>query len=188
MNAAPKMAFAHIGIYVTNMTLMTNFYTHVLGFCITDRAEIRGANLVFLSRNPEEHHQIVLVPGRDGTSASTINQISFRVVSLAELRRVHAFLCSEGVGGLNPTNHGNSWAVYFLDPEGNRIELFVQTPWYVPPMSLPLDLSLADGAIYDLTEAMVNATPGHMQRTDWHARMRRRMLDEGSMEQRGATP
>jgi catechol 2,3-dioxygenase-like lactoylglutathione lyase family enzyme len=178
------MAFAHFGIHVANMAAMVDFYTRVLGFSVTDRAEIRGANLVFLSRNPEEHHQIVLVPGRDGASASTINQISFRVISLAELRRVHAVLRDERVPGLNPTNHGGAWSVYFLDPEGNRIELFAQTPWYVPPMSIPLDISLPDDAIYELTEAMVERTPGHMPRSEWHARMRRRMLEEGTLEQR----
>jgi catechol 2,3-dioxygenase len=184
MNTAPQMAFAHIGIYVTNMAPMTDFYTCVLGFCVTDRARIRGRDLVFLSRNPQEHHQIVLVPGRDGAAASTINQISFRVVSLAELRRVHALLREEQVEGLDPTNHGGAWSLYCLDPEGNRIELFAQTPWYVPPVSVPLDLSLSDDAIRALTEAMVKATPGHMPRADWHAQMRRRMLEEGTLEQR----
>lgn len=187
MNAAPKMAFSHFGINVVNMTRMADFYTRVLGFSMTDRAEIRGANLVFLSRNPEEHHQIVLVPGRDGASTSTINQISFRVVSLAELRRLHALLGDEHVSGLNPVNHGGAWSVYFLDPEGNRIELFVQTPWYMPPVSIPLDITLSDDAIYKLTEAMVEATPGHMPRAEWYARMRQRMLEEGTLEQRGAT-
>ena len=44
---------------------MEDFYTRVLGLSVTDRATIRGADVVFLSRNPDEHHQIVLVSGRD---------------------------------------------------------------------------------------------------------------------------
>jgi catechol 2,3-dioxygenase-like lactoylglutathione lyase family enzyme len=63
MNQAPKMAFAHMGIYVVDMARMVDFYTRVLGFCVTDRALIRGVNVTFLSRDPDEHHQIVLVPG-----------------------------------------------------------------------------------------------------------------------------
>ncbi|CAM3993062.1 hypothetical protein [Roseateles saccharophilus] len=89
---------------------------------------------------------------------------------------------------MNPTNHGGAWSVYFLDPEGNRIELFAQTPWYVPPMSIPLDMSLSDDAIYELTLAMVESTPGHMLRSDWHARTRQRMLAEGTLEQRTVAP
>ena len=118
MDQAPRMAFSHIGLYVSNIASMVSFYTDVLGFSITDQAHIRGASVVFLSRNPDEHHQIVLVPGRSPQSPSTINQISFRVVSFPELRRLHAQLVALGVGGLNPTNHGGSWSVYFLDPRG----------------------------------------------------------------------
>jgi catechol 2,3-dioxygenase len=184
MNEAPKMAFAHMGIYVIDIARMVDFYTRVLGFCITDRALIRGANVVFLSRDPEEHHQIVLVPGRDPAHASTINQISFRVVSFPELRRIHARLLQDAVPSLNPTNHGGSWSIYFADPEGNRIELFVQTPWYIPPVSIPLDFGLSDEEIYRLTAEMVRATPGHMQRALWHEQTRRRMIEDGTIEQR----
>lgn len=187
MSEAPKMAFAHMGIYVTDSAKMEDFYTRVLGFSVTDRARIRGTDVVFLSRNPDEHHQIVLVPGRNPAHASTINQISFRVVSLPELRRILARLVSEPVASLNPTNHGGSWSVYFADPEDNRIELFVQTPWYVPPVSIPLDLGLSDEEIYRVTEAMVERTPGHMKRAEWHERTRRRMLEEGTIEQRVPT-
>ncbi len=184
MSEAPRMAFAHMGVYVVDMAPMVEFYTGVLGFCITDRALIRGVNVVFLSRDPDEHHQIVLVPGRDPAHASTINQISFRVVDFPELRRVHGRLLEHAVSALNPTNHGGSWSIYFADPEGNRIELFVQTPWYLPPVSIPLDLSLSDDEIYRLTQQMVEATPGHMPRSAWHERTRRRMIEEGTIEQR----
>lgn len=180
----PRMAFSHMGIYVTDPERMLDFYTRVLGFSITDRARIRGADLVFVSRNPEEHHQIVLVPGRDPGSPSTINQISFRVISLPELRRCHALLEKEGVAGLSPINHGGSWSVYFLDPEGNRLELFAQTPWYMPPVSIPLDLAASDEEIHRITEAMVEADPGHMKRTDWYDQTRKRMIGEGTLEQR----
>jgi catechol 2,3-dioxygenase len=184
MNPAPMMAFSHMGIYVCDMEKMLDFYTEVLGFSVTDRANIRGRDLVFISRNPEEHHQIVLVPGREAGSLSTINQISFRVVSLPELRRIHAELDKLGIP-LNPTNHGGAWSVYFPDPEGNRIELFAQTPWYMPPVSVPLDMNLSDEEILRLTEAMVTATPGHMSRVDWHEETRRRLIEEGTLERRG---
>lgn len=178
------MAFSHIGLYVADMATMVGFYTGVLGFSITDRAHIRGVELVFLSRNPEEHHQIVLVPGRNPLSPSTVNQISFRVVSLTELRRLHAQLVDLAVAGLNPTNHGGSWSVYFLDPEGNRIELFAQTPWYMPPISVPLDLALSDEEIHNETRAMVQAAPGSMERSEWRSQLKQRLSREGTLEHR----
>jgi catechol 2,3-dioxygenase len=188
VDPAPRMAFSHIGLYVADMTTMVSFYTGVLGFSITDQAHIRGAGVVFLSRNPDEHHQIVLVPGRNPQSPSTVNQISFRVVSLPELRRLHEQLVALEVAGLNPTNHGGSWSVYFLDPEGNRIELFAQTPWYMPPVSTPLDFALSDDAIYKVTQAMVDATPGSMKRAEWRSRLQQRLSQEGTSEHRALLP
>ena len=188
MNQLPQMAFSHIGLYVTDMASMVSFYTGVLGFSVTDRARIRDSDMVFLSRSPDEHHQIVLVPGRASQSPSTVNQISFRVIALAELRRLHAQLVGLGVSGINPTNHGGSWSVYFSDPEGNRIELLAQTPWYVPPISVSLDLSLSDAEIYILTEAIVENTPGHMLRTRWREQLERRLIEEGTIERRPSPP
>jgi catechol 2,3-dioxygenase-like lactoylglutathione lyase family enzyme len=184
MHQLPQMAFSHIGLYVTDMESMVSFYTDVLAFSVTDRARIRENDVVFLSRSPDEHHQIVLVPGRAPQSPSTVNQISFRVIGLAELRRLHAQLVGLGVSGINPTNHGGSWSVYFSDPEGNRIELLAQTPWYVPPVSVSLDLSLSDAEIYSLTEAMVEKTPGHMPRAQWREQLERRLTEEGTIERR----
>lgn len=186
MDPAPRMAFSHMGLYVTDMRRMVDFYTSVLGFAVTDEAPIRGVDVVFLSRSPDEHHQMVLVPGRTAGTPSTVNQISFRVVSLSELRRVHRQLVEIGVEGLNPTNHGGSWSVYFLDPEGNRIELFAQTPWYMPPVSVPLDLTLPEEAILRVTQRMVESTAGSMARGEWRKRLQEKLVREGRVEQRGA--
>lgn len=183
MNPAPRMAFSHMGLYVWNIATMVEFYSTVLGFSITDRASVRGADAVFLSRSPDEHHQVVLVPGRPPDGSSTIDQISFRVVSLTELRRLHVEVEAAGVTGLNPTNHGGSWSIYFLDPEGNRIELFVPTPWYVPPISVPLDMTLSDEEIYKLTESTVYSTPGQMRRAEWRAYHHGRLVEEGTIEE-----
>lgn len=73
--------------------------------------------------------------------------------------------------------------MYFLDPEGNRIELFVQTPWYMSPVSVPLDFALSDDEVYKLTELLVQGTPGHMQRAEWRAQLQRRLIEEGTIEQ-----
>jgi catechol-2,3-dioxygenase len=72
-----------------------------------------------------------------------MNQISFRIGSLAELRQWHDIVRKEYE--VSDMSHGNSWSVYFRDPEGNRIELFVQTPWYVlAPRGMKLDLAQSD--------------------------------------------
>ena len=40
-------------------------------------------------------------------------------------------------------DHGNAWSLYFRDPEGNRLEMFCDTQWYIEqPCLEDLDLSL----------------------------------------------
>ena len=54
---------------------------------------------------------------------------------------------------LSPVSHGNALSVYFKDPEGNRIELFVDTPWYVEqPVRVPMDMKLSDAEIWAWAE------------------------------------
>ena len=49
---------------------------------------------------------------------------------------------------LRPTSHGNTWSVYFQDPEQNGIEIFCDTPWQVKqPAGETWDMSLDDEAL-----------------------------------------
>ena len=158
MTSVPELSFSHMGIYVTDPARMEDFYTRVLGFAVTDRGKLetpRGVvDLVFLSRDARDHHQIVLASGRPaGGGFNPINQISFRAADLAGLREMHRRVEREGVRELYPVSHGNAISVYFLDPEGNRIELFIDTPWYVEqPLRVPLDLSLSDAELWAWVE------------------------------------
>ena len=78
------MKFGHLGINVTEMQPMVDFYTRVLGFTVTDRGRSsRFGELAFLSRDPDEHHQIVLADGKPADAMSTVNQISFRVAEFS---------------------------------------------------------------------------------------------------------
>lgn len=37
----------------------------------------------------------------------------------------------------------NAISIYARDPEGNRLEIFIDTPWYVDqPMRVPVDFGL----------------------------------------------
>src|SRR5262249_17070413 len=88
-NIHPRLA--PMGIYVQDRDKMERFYTEVLGLMVTDHGEGRaGMHLTFMSGNPQNHHQVVLVTGRPDTAGfNPIQQISFMVDSLADLREVH---------------------------------------------------------------------------------------------------
>src|SRR5262249_10227055 len=107
---------------------------------------------------------------------NAINQISLRVDDLAALRVVYRRVREEGVQELRPVTHGNAISVYFLDPEGNRLEVFLDTPWYTPqPLREPVDLDQPDAAIWQAVEALCRSRPGFKPRADWEAEMRARM-------------
>jgi catechol 2,3-dioxygenase len=170
-----KPQLSHVGIFVTDSDSMIRFYEEVLQLTVTDRGISSSAKLpiTFMSSHPEQHHQFVLVQGRAKDAPSTINQLSFKVASLAELREVAAKVTARNIK-LRQTSHGNAWSIYFLDPEGNQVEIYLDTPWHVAqPHGDPIDFSMSDDAIYAQTEARVRADPTFKPREAREAEMMR---------------
>jgi len=174
MGDLPKWEISHIGLYVIDMDRMRDFYTRLLGFKVMDAGEMRnGLRLTFLSKDPKDHHQIVLVSGREPGTRSTINQITFRVASISEVRAMHDHVVANKVEGVDPVDHGNAWSVYFLDPEGNRLEFFCDTPWYVAqPHRQRLDFSLSDREIEEATRRRIADDPTTVPFEAWREKKR----------------
>ncbi len=101
---------AHVGIYAHDQPKLEHFYTTVLGLVVTDSGIARnGMGLTFLSASPENHHQLVLASGRPDTQGfNPINQISFMVDSLADLREVHRRALDFGATEMRVVSHGNA--------------------------------------------------------------------------------
>lgn len=178
MSGSVALQFSHIGIYVRDIDRMKSFYRDALGFFITDEGTLgEGQFLVFLSRDPKEHHQIVLVSGRTQEQPdSTVNQISFKVADLPALQIFFAQINAQAVADLQCVTHGNAWSIYFLDPEGNRIEVYTDTPWYVnQPLREPIDLEQSTEQIYRGTEALCRQLPGFQCRETWLKKMKKLM-------------
>ena len=169
---------AHVGIYAHDKTLLERFYTTVLGLMVTDSGAARnGAELTFLSGSPGNHHQLVLASGRPDTSGfNPINQISFMVDSLTDLRVVHRRALDQGATDMRVISHGNAWSCYFKDPEGNTVEAYLDTPFHVPqPHGETLDLSKSDEQILLETEAACRADPGFMTMQAFQAALATRL-------------
>lgn len=169
---------AHFGIFVFDLDKMVEFYTQVFRLTITDEGlgHNFGNKLVFMSATEDQHHQLVLSAGRSEKSpVSTIMQASFLVPDLAELRWNRDKAESLGAYEIRPMNHGNAWSVYYFDPEGNRVEVYLDTPYYVnQPYGTPLDLSLSEAAQLEHTYAMVKDDPSFMPLAEWQAKFRQR--------------
>jgi len=181
MASIPRTSFSHIGIHVHDIDVMVDFYTKLLGLEITDRGKLPipgNPQVVFLSDDPEEHHQIALVEGRrdGGIEAGVVNQISFHVECLQDLRDMKAAAEKAGVTRFMPLSHGRGWSLYFPDPEGNGIECFVDTPWHVrQPVTDALDLSLSDEEILAQTEAAYRDTPDFQPMESWKKALAERL-------------
>ena len=61
MMKLPKWELSHIGLFVSDMARMRDFYTRLLGFKVMDEGSLRPGSprLTFLSKDPKDHHQIV---------------------------------------------------------------------------------------------------------------------------------
>lgn len=166
---------SHVGLYVKDVPNMVEFYTRVLGFIVSDAAP--DGRITFLSRNPSDHHQVVLVRGRDtDTETPMVQQVSFNIGTLAEVQRAFRKVREAGCRNIEPRCHGNAWSVYFRDPEGNRIEMFCDTPWYVPqPCGFAIDLDKPEDQLYRETEAYCRDTPGFQPVEEWRAEISRRI-------------
>jgi len=148
----------HVGLNTPNLETMREFYGSVLGLVVTDKgfAKRLGVNICFMSANPDNHHQIVLIESK---APSNVQQLSFKVGTLSDLRQMRDRLKAAG-RDITPVDHGNAWSVYSSDPDGNGVEIYLDSPWQVAqPHGRPLDLDQSDEAIHRATEAAIKDDP-----------------------------
>jgi catechol-2,3-dioxygenase len=175
------LSFSHIGIFAHDLEALARFYSEVLDFTITDRGHLQGPqgpiDLIFTSRDPDVHHQIVLVSGRPAEiDFNVVNQISMTADSIETLQDFYKRLKLAGVADLAPVTHGNALSVYCRDPEGNRLELYVDTPWYVSqPMRVPMPIELPADELLAWAERHARALPGFRPRSEWRKEMAKLM-------------
>jgi len=152
-------SLGHVGLHTRDLPRMRDFYTGVLGFQVTGESE--HPPLLFLSSRPEaEHHELLLTSGRDSGEVRLLQQLSFHVGSLEELRQFHRQFKEEGTPIASTVTHGNTASIYFLDPEGNRLELYYSFPFDWPqPFSEPIDIEQDDEGILRQVKELTTGAP-----------------------------
>jgi len=151
MATALSAQLTHFGVHATDLDRMVDFYTRVMGFVISDT-------------------------GTGDMAYNPVNQISYRLESLDTLKAYRQALIAEGITQHRVTDHGNAWALYFKDPEGNPVELYVDSPFYTPqPCGGPLDLDLPNDEILTKTEAFCKTRPNFMSRAAWMQKIQDRL-------------
>ena len=150
-----QLRWSHAFVQVEDLAAMLAFYTEVLGFEVTDRGEVGGRPVAFLSQVDTEHHQLAFSQGEKTPAAGRVGHFAFRVDSLVDVKALHERLRQdERVAAVRAVTHGNAWSLYFADPEGNGIEVFADSPWHVAqPQGGAWDPAASDAAIRAATRA-----------------------------------
>ncbi len=123
----PKIkGLSHVVLYVNDLDKMVSFYRDVLGLI---KYRVNKGGMVFLTPDPElDDHQIALVKGRKG-EAKIIAHIAWWVETAAEVKEFYERFKAQGVPIDHCVSHayqekGNTVSCYFLDPEGNCLEIY----------------------------------------------------------------
>ena len=113
---------AHVVLRTKNLDAMTRWYLTVLNA----RLALGTPAISFLAFD-EEHHRIAIAQV-DTTTARDPNQpgmdhIAFTYAGLGELLKTYQRLRGEDILPRWCINHGVTTSLYYVDPDGNRVEL-----------------------------------------------------------------
>jgi len=97
-----------------------------------------------------------------------IRHVAFTVADVEESWRILTETGCETLSEPIVSPDGKAKLFFARDPEGNRLELFVDTPWHVAqPLRFPIDLSLADDELIAWTEKQISALAGFQPARGW---------------------
>jgi catechol-2,3-dioxygenase len=116
----------HAVLRTTELAPMLDWYLTVL------QAEVTYANasIAFLSYD-EQNHRVALV-ARPGTvprqpNSAGLDHLAFTYADEGELVATYERLKGESIAPSRSIDHGSSTSLYYLDPDGNQIELKVDS-------------------------------------------------------------
>lgn len=116
----------HVVLFVTDPAESAKWYNDVLGMeTVTFNEHIPAAFLSFGKRD----HDIALFKAPPGRKLGhhDVEHVSTEINGgLVELKGFYASLLRKNVTVLSVMDHGISYGVYFLDPDGHHLEVFCQ--------------------------------------------------------------
>ncbi len=118
---------AHIALRTNRLPDLVDWYCKVLGAHVAYASD----HVAFLTYD-DEHHRIALIglqdyPARDDTIRVGYYHTAFAYDSLADLLGNFVRLRQVGIVPYRTINHGPTVSLYYADPEGNQIELQVDS-------------------------------------------------------------
>lgn len=129
----PPTKLAHVVFQTNRMEEMREWYCTVLGGHVI----YENAHLCFVTYD-DEHHRVALIDfgplaprDLDGggdlrfrpTDQPGVHHVAFTFGSMGELLDNYTRLKGAGIRPFRSINHGPTTSMYYMDPDGNRIEL-----------------------------------------------------------------
>ena len=119
------LGIGHVHLKVSDLRKAEKFYTKLLGFKVRERVN----NYLFLTLG-KKHHDLALqeIVNAKKQTENTVGLYHFAIEAknLKELAKLYFKLKKEKID-VSPIDHGISKALYFSDPDGNGIEVYVDS-------------------------------------------------------------
>jgi catechol 2,3-dioxygenase len=121
-------ALGHVVLRVTDWARAEAFYNGVLGLPISARFDEHGMKMTFFTLGNHHDFAVMEVSGEGSTRGETavgLHHVAFKIGdNLDELREAKTRLEAAGIA-VNPIDHEVTKSLYFEDPDGNGIEVYV---------------------------------------------------------------
>jgi catechol-2,3-dioxygenase len=124
----------HFALWHTDLEAARSLYVDMLGFRHTDRIVRDGKTVAVFTSHGTDHHSFAAIHATTAEGVRKahyengvfVNQISFQVGALEEVVQGREFFAERQVyiSRLGRDFPGSNWAVYVLDPDGHRVELY----------------------------------------------------------------
>jgi catechol 2,3-dioxygenase len=121
-------SLGHVVIRVTDRDRAERFYGGVLGLPLCARLDEDGFKMAFFSLGNHHDFAVMEVSGEGSSRSETavgLHHVAFNIgTTLEELREAKAKLEAAGIA-THPVDHEVTKSLYFHDPDGNGIEVYV---------------------------------------------------------------
>jgi len=140
-------SLGHVVLRVSDRDRAERFYGGVLGLPVCAHYDENGAKMTFFTLGDHHDFAVSEVSGeRPKHDTPGLDHVAFSIgTTLDELREAKAKLDAAGIVTV-PIDHEVTKSLYFTDPDGNGVELYVDTSdvWRREPQRVaqvrPLDL------------------------------------------------
>ena len=121
-------ALGHVVLRVADCARAEQFYNGLLGLPICARFDEHGMKMTFFTLGNHHDFAVMQVSGEGSTSSPSavgLHHVAFKIGdSLEDLKEAKAKLESAGLA-LTPVDHEVTKSLYFQDPDGNGVEVYV---------------------------------------------------------------